>query len=186
MTTKTRNEAEKYYREVRREARFAVEGELKELGGEAVRLTDINEDALLAVESWRDNYPSKRENHIPGWNWRKEVCRFRSRPRRVEIALWYEQELCGMALGRISDRCIVATIHLIESNPSGSPLAGSVAPFIVRFLETLAVSVGCKEVSIEQPAEGLVQYYAEIGFVRKVTKGNRVVRQKMYLNSRLG
>lgn len=186
MIKKTRNQAEDYYRNARRDARLIVEADLQEFTGQDIRLTDINEVALAATDAWRERYPESRADHIPGWSWRKEVKRFRTRPRRVEVALWHDVTLCGLALGRISDRSVIATIHLVESNPSGNPLAGSVVPFIIRFLQTLAVSLGCKEVSIEQPAEGLVDYYAEIGFAKRVTKGQRVVRQKMNLNSRLG
>lgn len=186
MMKKTRSQAEIYYRTARRDAQQAVQTDLQEYSGGDIRLTDFNEVALEATDRWRQQYPSARGDHIPGWNWRRELRRFRNRPRRVEVVLWHGDIVCGVALGRISDRCVVATIHLVESNPEGNPLAGSVVPFITRFLETLAVSLGCKEVSIEQPAEGLVDYYAEIGFAKKVMKGQRVVRQKMNLNSRLG
>jgi len=186
MTKKTRAQAETYYRQVRRDAQLAVQAELRELTHAEIFLTDIGEEALAAADTWRELYSAHKADHVPGWDWRKEVRRIRNRPRRVEVALWHEQTVCGLALGRISDRCVIATIHLVEANPAGNPLAGMVVPFITRYLETLAASLGCKEVSIEQPAEALVEYYESIGFGKKVMKGQRVIRQKMNLNSRLG
>ena len=103
------------------------------------------------------------------------------RPRRVEVALWYGETLCGLALGRISNNRVVATIHLVESNPAGNPLGGSVVPYLALFLEAIGVIAGCKDVSIEQPVKDLVHYYESLGFTKKVTKGSKVLRLMMPL-----
>jgi len=173
-----RQHAEERYRAIRQQARNTVQSELQEISGQDIRLTEITESALEAVDRWR-LAPTARA----GWSWRREVLKFRRRPRRVEVAMWHTQTLCGLALGRISDKCVIATIHYIESNPEGNPLAGAVVPYITRYLQVLAYGLGCKEVSIEQPVEALVPYYTSMGFTKLVTKGKRVIRQKMNLDN---
>lgn len=178
---KTYRQAKDYYRELRESVYRGVEADLRDQGIEGVRFTEISAAALAIAEAWRDLYPEHREAHIPGWNWPVELARFRLRPRRVEAALWFEDELCGLALGRISDRHIVATIHLVEANPAGNPLGGVVVALMTRFLDAIGARVGCREVSLERPVAGLVDFYMEAGFKRKEFDGDQVVRLKKFL-----
>lgn len=175
----SRRKAEDDYRAIRREAGATLEPELRLSLNLDVRLTDITPDALQRALSWGDCYTSLgREHHRPGWDWEKALRKFRRRPRRVELAIWIEDELCGLALGRISDRCVVATIHFIEANPLNHPLTGKLVPVATRYLEVLATSLGAQEISIEQPVPDLIEYYKSIGFRHTTSKGEKVLRLK--------
>ncbi|WNV05891.1 hypothetical protein RP726_05625 [Candidatus Methylospira mobilis] len=252
--------AEQEYKNHRQEAMKLLEAELQEF---AVSLTDISTESLLLACSWKSKYPlMSKEDHQPGWDWRKELRKFRRRPRRVELAIWSDQpkqrsvspffakpagtsqspagakrlattlpsaapaiparledgtsrsqmtrrcfaglagflqnparrysfrglldplashcslsrSVCGLALGRISDKRVVATIHFIEGNPSPHQLKGKIVPIATRYLEVLAVYLGIREISIENPVPDLIEYYKESGFVRENTKGKRVIR----------
>lgn len=174
-----RHRAEADYREARLKAMMLVEPEVQQMTGLNVGLKDIDSNAIQAAESWRSGYAEvDRATHEPGWDWAKQLKKFRRRPRRVELAIWVDEHLCGLALGRISDRCIVATIHFLEGNPIDNPLQGKVIPIATRYLEVLALGLGCKEASVELPLPDLISVYKEMGFVREVTKGQKILRLK--------
>lgn len=176
---KNYGEAEQHYRTIRREAHEFVAEELATAFNGRVKLTDIDDVALQAAAAWRNAYPAHRVGHTPGWDWSQQLRRFRKRARRVEAALWHDATLCGLAVGRISRGHLTASLHFLEAGPLGNPLQGAVAPIMVRFLETMAVAVGCKEVSIEWPVDGLIEFYAnKLGFVEKVAKRDKIIRLK--------
>ncbi|MDQ4685486.1 hypothetical protein [Janthinobacterium lividum] len=177
MKSKTRAESEEKYREARLVAMATLEPEVRHLTGLEVRLMEIDLVALAATEVWRAAYSDVgRLDHVPGWDWYKEARRFGRRSRRLELAIWVGDTLCGLALGRISDRRVVATIHLLEGNPTGNPLGGKVILIATRFLEVLALALGCREAAIDSPVSGLVARYQSAGFVKEVTKGKKIVR----------
>jgi len=175
-----RIEAELKYQQARREVMDLLEQEIAQLiGVDGLRLSDIDEDALVAADAWRELYAIVgREFHMPAWSWRKALRKFRRRPRRVELAIWAEGQLCGLALGRVSDRCIVSTIHLLEGNPADTPLDGKIIAIATRFLDLFALGLGCRDASIESPVPELIERYKQQGFVKEVTKGKKVLRLK--------
>lgn len=74
-----RQHAEERYRAIRQQARNTVQSELQEISGQDIRLTETGlESALEAVDRWR-LAPTARA----GWSWRREVLKFRRRPRRA-------------------------------------------------------------------------------------------------------
>ncbi|XLZ71755.1 hypothetical protein ABT364_07235 [Massilia sp. SR12] len=177
IKSKNRAESERKYRDARSLAMTVLEPEVQELTGLPVRLKGIDQAALAAADAWRETYRDLgRDAHRPGWNGNKEAKRFGGRSRRVELAIWLDDTLCGLALGRISDRRVVATIHLLEGNPVANPLSGRVIPIASRFLEVLAITVGCREAAIDSPVPGLVHRYRAMGFTKEVTRGKKVIR----------
>jgi len=174
-----RRKAEEAYSAVRREAMLMLQPELQQTLKLNIYLTNITPDALEIAVDWDYIYSClEKTHHKPAWDWVKELKKFRRRPRRVELAIWCEQQLCGLALGRISDRCIVATIHLIEANPDDHPLKGKIIPVATRYLEVLATSLKAREISIEQPIPDLIEYYKSIGFDHEIKKGRKIMRLK--------
>lgn len=173
--------AERRCRALRAEARAIAEPDIQEATGFDVRLSDITPEAIEIAASWSPLYTGTRAHHRPGWAWDHEVRRFRRRPRRVELAIWVDKTLCGLVLGRISDRHVVATIHFIESSPATTPLSHQIAPIATRYLDILATVAGCQEVAIERPVDGLVEFYQELGYDRATIKGQRVLRLKKSL-----
>lgn len=174
-----RHTAEVKYRSIRQDAMDVLTIELSGLFDGKVRFTDINSNAIGMAMAWRNQYSTVgKQAHEPAWEWEKEVLRFRRRPRRVELAIWHNVQLCGLVLGRISDKCVVATIHLIEANPNQHPLSSSVAPIATRYLELLATSLEIKEVSVEAPIPELISFYKKLGFIKEVRKGQKVLRLK--------
>lgn len=173
---------ERMYWEYREDTNLVVAQEISVETSQDVRLTDINVEALHQVSIWRSQYYGALKNRTPGWDWVKEVAKFRRRPRRVELAIWSGANLCGLVIGRVSDRRVVASIHLLESNPGQNPLKGNIAAIAIRWLSTFAFTISCKEISIERPVPELIEFYRELGFSNEITRGKKIVRLKNRIN----
>ncbi|QDQ26949.1 hypothetical protein FNU76_11570 [Chitinimonas arctica] len=166
------------YAEARHAAYHDAQREFQAALGADIRLTLISAEALRQAASWSSTCSSTKAVYLPGWNREVELRKFRRRPRRVEVAIWYgEALLCGIALGRISDRRVVATIHFLQGNPlADNPISGKVGALATRFLEIYALELGCTYISIEHPVPELIEYYENLGFTNRVVRGRRVIR----------
>lgn len=169
------------YAKLRLKAREIVMATLVDFTDEKVYLDDITDDAIQAAKSMREGYVGQDIAHKPAWDWEKIWHQGCKRSRRVELAIWVEQKLCGLALGRVSKNCVVATIHYLESNPQSNPLKGNIAPIAIRYVEALGIMHGCTQSSIEQPAPGLVEFYKGLGYLNETTKGQKITRLKKTL-----
>lgn len=167
---------EQTYASYREAARNLVEPRLLDLTNYDVTLTEINAAALKQATAWRSCYTGNRRTHLPKWDWEKVVEHYRRRPRRVELAIWVTPTLCGLVLGRISERQVVASIHFLEGNPTPHPLSKHVAAVAARYLDAIAVLAGCEQTAVMRPVPGLVNYYKNLGFVEETTRGKRVIR----------
>ncbi len=173
----THRSTEEKYRKIREFARSILLPSLQGIFGSSLSLDEITPSALAQAETWPSMYARLRAGVLqPGWVWRKELARFRKRPRRIELSIWFEGELCGMALGRISDACVVASIHYLEGRPQNHPLSGHIALLATRYLEVVAVAIRARHVSLESPVPGLIAHYKELGFVHEVHKKGRIAR----------
>jgi hypothetical protein len=161
------SEAAARYARHRSEARNLVSPLLSEITDQNVRLAEIDSEAIAQTTGWQS-----------GWDWYRLLRQMRKRPRHLELAIWVDPTLCGLAVGRISDRCIVATIHFVEARPHNNPLEGSIAAIATRYLDTLALLLGCRESSIESPLPALINFYKDLGYVNETRKGRKVVRLK--------
>lgn len=174
-------EKEQLYWEYREIAHLTVEKEMSEELRQNVRLTDINAEALQQVGGWRELYREERMKGTPGWNWEREVAKFRRRYRRLELAIWSNETLCGLLIGRVSDRRVVASIHLIQRKPGENPLQGHIAEIGTRWLTMFAMICSCQEISIERPVPELIDFYRDLGFTIEVKRSKKLLRLKMSL-----
>jgi hypothetical protein len=161
---KSANESADAYKVLRQQARDLVWAYLEPIVPLGTSLSDLNDDAVAQANEWG------------GFRWGYIAKKFQRRPRRVELAIWYDGVLCGIACGRVSNRRIVASIHYLESNPSMHPLRGSIAAIATRFLDTMALLAGCSEASIQNPVQPLIEFYKALGYVRETTRGCKVLR----------
>jgi hypothetical protein len=130
----------------------------------------------MQSEVWRRQYIGDLAQRLPKWDWADAILKYRRKPRRVELAIWHKQQLCGLVMGRVSARRIVASIHLIEASPNDHPLSGSITLIATRYLSTLAGVLSCKETSIDRPEPSLIEWYERLGFKHRVVRGKKVVR----------
>jgi hypothetical protein len=168
-----RHEACLRYAARRQEARELTALSLSNITATVVHLDDITPDAIIQTKEWRHAYPDLRQGN---WDWEKIIKLFRRRARHVELAIWVDAVLSGLLVGRISDNCVVATIHFLERRPADNPLAGSVARIATQYLEVLAIMLNCRQTALDSPLPALLEFYKSLGYNNATTKGRKVIR----------
>ncbi|GAD89969.1 hypothetical protein VHA01S_030_00440 [Vibrio halioticoli NBRC 102217] len=127
-----------------------------------IDLTEINEDALCSQDRWE--MPLNRQI---GWDWRRVRNQYRrDHIARLELAVWYDNELCGLMIGKASDGKLVVKISYIQGGQAENPLKGFIVPIASRCAELFAVAVEADWIGIQDPIddEDLLNYYRELGF----------------------
>lgn len=135
-----------------------------------MRLAEIDPEALAAAETW--------EGRAVNWNWEQLVLKLRRRPRRIELAIWVDPTLCGLALGKVSDRRVTARIDRIERAPESTELVGLIAEMATVYMETLGTLAGCREAVVASPASGLLEFYRDLGYTKDIVKRGKIVGLK--------
>ncbi len=159
-------DSEKYF-SLRREARLQTYQDtiqnIPELTGR-LRLTDINPDAIAAQLTWPQ---PEDDNRQIGWNWNQTLRDYRRNHRsRIELAIWYDETLCGLMLGKASRGKLVVKINYLQGLPNNHPLKKVILPVATRYAELFAVAIEAMWIGIQDPIdqEDLLAYYRELGF----------------------
>jgi hypothetical protein len=128
----------------------------------ALHLTGIDLTALAAARTW----PLARR-HV-SWDWTGIVKRRESG--RLEVAIWSNQRLCGLAYGQMRGGALC--LSRLEADPDPAhPLKGQIVNIGIAVLETQALILGIPETRLESPDPALVQRYRGIGYDWLVEKG---------------
>jgi hypothetical protein len=123
--------------------------------GRGVRFEPIDRAAITAWEHWEGStYPWE---HVSGWK--------KSDAKGFDLAIWYNQTLCGLCYATPRQSRLTIKIILLEGKPgSGHPLKGLIAPLALMGVDLYAQMLGCREIEIQQPAANAVEYYQALGF----------------------
>lgn len=126
----------------------------------------IDKSALDKQEQWPLELDYDKQI---GWCWEKEVMRYRQNyMARIELAIWFGPELCGLMLGKASKGRLVVKVNFLQgSTDDNHPLKGRVATISIRCAELFADAIEAEWVGIENPAEGLIEHYEKLGFDKK-------------------
>ncbi|MDP1979153.1 hypothetical protein [Undibacterium sp.] len=160
-STPKREEIRQIYRELNQNARSLL---VERIDLATLTLKDIGPDAIRCAMAWRLAYSATNAHKMPGWDWHLEWKKARGRPRLVQLAIWDEQKLYALAIGRVSKGRINATLHFIEADPwkdSNLPKAGKI---FARYLEAVGYLARCREIILDRPNKNLIEYYKELGF----------------------
>lgn len=131
----------------------------------ALRLDPITEDAINSYHMWQEVIPYPWEC-IPDWK-KKDV-------RGLDLAIWYEEELCGLCYATPRESTICIKIVLLQGHTANThPLRGWIAPIALRATEFYARMLGCDEIEVQEPDPGAISYYQKLGFI--FDKTNRLV-----------
>lgn len=129
----------------------------------SVTLTNLTEDAIHLA----DTLLPQRDRQI-GWDWRTARDSYRrNHVERIELAIWHEEQLCGLMLGKASRGRLVVKINFLQGGGSDSPLKGYVLPIATRCAELYAAALNAEWVGVQDPLDSdeLIEYYRTIGFV---------------------
>lgn len=168
-----KKELEDRYSIFRAAARLTTAEEFAGLSTPDVRLAEIGPEALAAAALW--------ERRKVNWDWGDLVRKLRRRPRRLELAIWVDPTLCGLAIGKVSDRRVIARIDRLERSPQATQLVGLIGEIATSYLDVLGTLVGCQESVIASPAPELVDFYKELGYTKEMIKRGKLVGLKKIL-----
>ena len=132
-----------------------------------VNITEINPEALIV---WEKTWESKNTRQPPdgGWDWKYKTNQFskRYKKRLMSIAIWTNNELCGLALCRISKGSEVISICYIEGSPiEQHPLSGYVFQIVQMICLEYADIKKSKTIRIEEPIDSLINFYKSQGYL---------------------
>ncbi len=166
-------EAESRYGSIREES-YKLAEELFQPLFKDIAVTGITYQTAAIADSWA-YLPHDR--FAIGWSWRDKLRLFRKRSRRVEVALWSNGELFALALGKVTEGRLHATIHYLQGSPDrAEALHGHVGKMVTDYLKIYATICECKNIVIDSPVPELVDYYKSLGFVNEVRSARRVYR----------
>ncbi|MGF6459404.1 hypothetical protein ABIA55_004868 [Pseudomonas frederiksbergensis] len=84
----------------------------------------------------------------------------------LDLAIWYEQKLCGLCYATPRRSTICVKVILLQGHPDKMhPLRGWIAPMALSVTDVYARMLGCKEIEIQDPDPNVVFYYQQLGFV---------------------
>ena len=122
-----------------------------------VRIEPITHEAISECLEWPESRCQFPWEEIIGW---KDAD-----PKGIDVAIWYEGELCGLcyASPRKSRLCI--KVILLQGSPRKShPLRGEVAVLALTSVDFYARMLECKQIEIQDPLEGARSVYEALGF----------------------
>jgi hypothetical protein len=149
----------------------------------SIRLTDIDPHAL---DVWRATWDGAHPLGYGGWEWPGLVERISRRPSAFQVAIWSGEQLCGLAVGRMSKRRPsgrrhTVSVHFLEGNPHREhPLRGRVADIAIGAAEAYARVLGARRVRLIDPLPGVFHIYLRLGYI--------IARQsptRLYLEKRI-
>jgi len=92
----------------------------------------------------------------------------------LDLAIWYEQKLCGLCYATPRKSTICIKIVLLQGHPDRfHPLRGLIAPIALLATDTYARMLGYNEIEIQDPDPNVVPYYQNLGF--RFDQANRLV-----------
>lgn len=134
-------------------------------------LIAITNDALNETERGDDNWK---------FPWRAIVGQFRPYLRRFEVALWFEGQLYGLAIGRASRGKRNVTIHYLERPKQNNPFAGWIAAMVMDASDNYGKILNSQWVRIKNPLPGVIRRYETLGFsLAETIKGSTYYERRV-------
>jgi len=120
-----------------------------------VRFEAINAQALKAWELWQD--PHFAWNEVVGWK--------ASEPLALDLAIWFDERLCGLCFANPNNSRQKIRIVRLEGLPGEAhPLKKRIAPLAILVVEQYAKIIGSKFIEVQEPLKGAISIYQQFGF----------------------
>ena len=152
------------------------------LCGAELWFSDIGARALAV---WKETWTGAHPSGAGKWNWPMLVEQLPRRAAVLPIAIWYGDDLCGMALGHASrprfsrSRHTVTLTHVERRpEPPGVPVRGHIASLAIMAAEAYGEAVGARRLRLLNPDRNLLSYYEGMKFETVWNAGVPVYCQK--------
>jgi hypothetical protein len=170
MSDPTYQRVRQYYARLRRSAYQLAREEAIQSGAVTVplRLADCDKHALAV---WRTTWLDPHPTGSGGWDWNALLRRAWQDPSALNLAIWSERALCGMAVGRVSRRShegrrAWVSIDFVEGAPAPDhPLRGAVASLAISSADHYGRGLGAERLRIAEPLSGTLEMYVQMGFI---------------------
>lgn len=166
--------AKQYYARTRKRAFDSVVRDAVGSGAIRVPLRLAETDAAT-VTAWRARWRSGHPSGFGNWDWERILQRAWRRPSAFHMAVWSGDDLCGLAVGRLSKRRPLGvrhtlSLHFMESaHDERHPLRHFIAKLVIAAADAYGRLAGASRLRLIEPLPGVVRYYEDLGFtvVRK-------------------
>ena len=157
----THMEAEARYESYREMVRDSVKAALPYGDASNISLSGLNSAALRQAKLWND-IPERRVD----FNWYSDSNTYRKMyPKRFELAIWYQNRLESLSLGRPSFKGERLRLELTERVANHSMLKGRAFSITELSLIAYANLLGASEIRIMQPInESVIDFYVQKGY----------------------
>lgn len=123
----------------------------------SIRVTDVTKQAILA---WEKEWIPEEGYDVGGFDWRRWKDSFCNIPSRFEFALWLDNHLYGLALGKPSNGPSHVGIHVLEGFPSRKhKMKGYVLPVILLAGMAYAKVLKKQYLRLIDPVDGMISVY---------------------------
>jgi hypothetical protein len=168
--------AQEYYARLRRSAYESVRDDAIASGLVEVPLRIADTDPLTLL-TWRRTWEGSHPSSWGGWNWEPLLRRAWRHPSAFHLAIWSGTVLCGLAVGRVSDRDRqglrnAVSIHYMESaHDPQHPLRGAIASLVIDAGDTYGRALGASRLRLVEPLPGIRATYEGMGFTTVWQRG---------------
>lgn len=132
-----------------------------------LKLTDITDHALNKLRQWEQNPdPSRRLGDADMWKHYRTKFRI-SYSRRMELAIWLDDDLCAVMLGKPSKGRLTLKVDYLEGNYHSTALTGMRMHIALLYAEAYATALNIKWVGIQSPYSSAIPLYEEEGYIKK-------------------
>ncbi|MHC8291255.1 hypothetical protein ACYZUD_31500 [Pseudomonas sp. XS1P51] len=119
-----------------------------------VHFEAINVQALDAFYHWED--PHFSWNEVIGWKTREPMC--------FDLAIWFDQQLCGLYFANPNQsRQRVKIVRLEGNSDKNHPLKSLIASLTLTAVTHYAQIIGSEQIEIQEPVKGIATYQ-QLGF----------------------
>lgn len=157
----THLDAETRYELYREEARILAFSALPQNIKQQLALSKIDQKALNDATLWSDN-----DHREVDWDWKfgHRIYSYRY-PKRFELAIWHNNTLCSLTIGRPSYHGSRIRLDFTERMPENCPTKGYTMQIVILAAEAYARLIGAKEVRLMHPMnQSLVNYYQQFDY----------------------
>ena len=136
-----------------------------------IAFKNIDQEALLIAQIWESS-PLRR--NLP-WSFAQGYKKWAYRhPDRLDLAVWYENQLCSLAIGFPTKTGKSMRLDVIEKNPCERTVFDK-GIFEINLLvfQVFADSIGASSIKLMRPLnDKLINFYRSYGFIYQKSKGS--------------
>jgi hypothetical protein len=153
------------YMQHREHTYVLLEEEALRQTGMRVQTSEICIASLKEAKAW--------QNRIATWDWETDVLQTlrKSHPRRLEMAFRVSNELCGLAVARVSDAKVWVSITHMEGKPGTHPLSRKICALSIKAADIFSALIHDEssdalrpQVRLMNPLKNAIACYAHNGY----------------------